>query len=183
MNVLSTIDQLIHCQATQLATIVSFHVTFVYGMNKEQQRLPLWTDLMDIARTMSSAWCVIGDFNAVLYKHDRIGGDEAPKVPWAKVIWTGTVIPRHAFISWTFLLQRLPTKHRISRFSPLLDTSCSFCNVAEETDQHIIYECAYATEIRERINAWWRLPDTPDVKSLLPKLIKTRGTQVRMQIS
>jgi len=45
-------------------------------MNKEQQRLPFWTDLMNIARTMSSAWCVIDDFNAALYKHDRIGGDE-----------------------------------------------------------------------------------------------------------
>ena len=45
-------------------------------MNKEQQRLPFWTDLMNIARTMSSVWCVIDDFNAALYKHDRIGGDE-----------------------------------------------------------------------------------------------------------
>ncbi|KAJ8425090.1 hypothetical protein Cgig2_034026 [Carnegiea gigantea] len=67
---------LLHPKTRMLATTVSFHVTFVYGMNKEQQRLPLWTDLMDIARIMSSAWCVIGDFNAILYKLDRIGGDK-----------------------------------------------------------------------------------------------------------
>ena len=41
VNILSTTDQLTHCQATKLAKRISFHVTFVYEMNKEQQRLPL----------------------------------------------------------------------------------------------------------------------------------------------
>ena len=31
------------------------------------------------------------------------------KVPWDKVIWSRASIPRHAFISWVYVQQRLPT--------------------------------------------------------------------------
>jgi len=40
------------------------------------QRQSLWTDLYEIAQQMSSAWCIIGDFNFVLYKVDIQGGNE-----------------------------------------------------------------------------------------------------------
>ncbi|KAJ8421769.1 hypothetical protein Cgig2_000946 [Carnegiea gigantea] len=43
LTFLKKIDQLIHCEATQLST---------------------------------SAWCILGDFNSILYKDDRIGGNE-----------------------------------------------------------------------------------------------------------
>jgi len=47
----------------------------VYGMNQEQQRGHLWEDLQDISEQKADAWCILGDFNAVMYKEDRIGGN------------------------------------------------------------------------------------------------------------
>jgi len=40
------------------------------------QRKPLWSDLFAIAHQMTSALCIIGDFNSVLYKTDRQGRTE-----------------------------------------------------------------------------------------------------------
>ena len=69
-------EQLIHCRAHQLHTSKKFCIKFIYGFNHEQQRQTLWTDIHHIAQAMNKAWCQMGDFNTILHKKDRIGGDE-----------------------------------------------------------------------------------------------------------
>jgi len=59
-----------------MRTNKKFCITFIYGLNHEQQRRPLWNDLYDIAQNMSSAWSGIGDFNSVLYRADKQGGND-----------------------------------------------------------------------------------------------------------
>ncbi|KAJ8431317.1 hypothetical protein Cgig2_032307 [Carnegiea gigantea] len=76
VQILSQSVQFIHCKATQNNTMKNFFITFVYGANHEAQRGPLWEDLIHIAQEMDEAWCILGDFNAVLYPGDRIGGTE-----------------------------------------------------------------------------------------------------------
>ena len=39
----------------------------------------LWTELTDIAQSMTEPWCLLGDFNTILYKDDWIGGDDVSK--------------------------------------------------------------------------------------------------------
>ena len=76
LQVMQKTDQIIHCYATQLSTLKKFFITFVYGMNHAYQRQPMWESLLDISHHMNEAWCIIGDFNAILYKEDRMGGNE-----------------------------------------------------------------------------------------------------------
>jgi len=49
-------------------------MTFVYGKNSIALRKQLWEDLRMFANNMQEAWCVLGDFNTVLARKDRIGG-------------------------------------------------------------------------------------------------------------
>ncbi|KAJ8425576.1 hypothetical protein Cgig2_003074 [Carnegiea gigantea] len=44
------------------------------GANQEGQRRALWEALTNIANDMEDAWCVLEDFNSVLYTGDRLGG-------------------------------------------------------------------------------------------------------------
>ncbi|KAJ8419733.1 hypothetical protein Cgig2_013408 [Carnegiea gigantea] len=53
-----------------------FYLTIVYGYNKEELGRPLWHDLKAIKQQTLGPWHLIGDFNAVLNPHDRIGGDD-----------------------------------------------------------------------------------------------------------
>lgn len=73
---LHKMDQLIHCLAWQIRSNLKFHITYVYGRNHTQEQTQLWSDLSRIANNMTDAWCVLGDFNAVLSKEDREGGDD-----------------------------------------------------------------------------------------------------------
>ena len=38
--------------------------------------MSLWSDLQALAPQITEAWCILGDFNSVLYKEDRMGGIE-----------------------------------------------------------------------------------------------------------
>jgi len=69
-------DQLVPCFVTQLSTQKKLYATFVYAMNHEQMRLTLWEDLQVISQQINEAWCILGDFNSVLCKEDRMGGIE-----------------------------------------------------------------------------------------------------------
>ena len=68
-------DQMIHYRSLQLSSTNWFYITIVYGMNHEQQRQRLWTDLQNISQSMNETWCILGDFNAVLHQEDRYGGN------------------------------------------------------------------------------------------------------------
>lgn len=45
-------NQLIHGEVTQLVTKKRFYITFVYGFNHEDQRIPLWEDITNISASM-----------------------------------------------------------------------------------------------------------------------------------
>ena len=74
VNIVSMLDQFIHCKITQIHTMKRFFITFVYEANQEMQRRGLWEDLKHIANDMEEAQCILGDFNVVLYSGDRLGG-------------------------------------------------------------------------------------------------------------
>ena len=76
MKVLQITEQFIHTRLTQLLSQKNLCATFVYGFNHAQQRKLLWEDLETIFHQMHEALCVLGDFNTILQKEDRMGGDE-----------------------------------------------------------------------------------------------------------
>ncbi|KAJ8431637.1 hypothetical protein Cgig2_001960 [Carnegiea gigantea] len=57
-------DQFIHCKVTHLSTNKRFHIT-----------QPLWAALQHLSSSIQGAWCLLGDFNAILSKKDYFGGN------------------------------------------------------------------------------------------------------------
>lgn len=57
-------------------------MTFVYAYNTKEERKSLWDYLLQVNGTIKEAWLVLGDFNSVLHKEDRIGGNP---VTWVEV--------------------------------------------------------------------------------------------------
>lgn len=72
VTVEATTSQMIHCASNHLNTQKHFHLTFVYGFNKQELRRPLWHDLKTLSHQTTDAGCVLRDFNAVLHIDDGI---------------------------------------------------------------------------------------------------------------
>lgn len=69
-------NQFMFCKITVLDGDFSFFAIFVYAENKHVLRMPLFSDICTIAKSHSSFPVVcLGDFNAVRFAHEKIGGN------------------------------------------------------------------------------------------------------------
>ncbi|XP_062118423.1 uncharacterized protein LOC133832049 [Humulus lupulus] len=71
VNILWCSSQLIHLEVATTDDRNKFKVIFVYAFNKEDERRALWKDLCALAAL--EPWLVLGDFNDILSKDERIG--------------------------------------------------------------------------------------------------------------
>lgn len=55
-------------------------ISFVYASTSYIKRRDLWKEIRDINSSISDAWMLIGDFNAVLGAHEKNGGCPPPRI-------------------------------------------------------------------------------------------------------
>ncbi|XP_074291896.1 uncharacterized protein LOC141618710 [Silene latifolia] len=71
VDIIEVDAQYIHLKVKDTIDDCVFYATFVYGYNKVEKRIPLWTALQ--SWTISEPWVVLGDFYNVMYSNERIG--------------------------------------------------------------------------------------------------------------
>ncbi|XP_075100397.1 uncharacterized protein LOC107821039 [Nicotiana tabacum] len=67
------LSQMMHCEVEHRRTQHKFQITFVYGFNDHALRRQLWQELEKIHGVTKKSWVVIGDFNYVLNRDERVG--------------------------------------------------------------------------------------------------------------
>ncbi|KAL4280117.1 hypothetical protein GQ457_03G014250 [Hibiscus cannabinus] len=77
--------------------------------------------------------------------------DKRPHVPWHRLVWGSFSIPKHSFIVWLGILDRLPTKDSLSKMGIDNDGKCLLCDSGNESRNHIFLECPYSRGIWEVI--------------------------------
>ncbi|XP_019266559.1 PREDICTED: uncharacterized protein LOC109243992 [Nicotiana attenuata] len=73
VNIIRVTAQLIHCEIQYRGTGHTFHVTMIYAFNDATLRRELWQTLKEINGQIKGPWAIMGDFNCVLQKEERIG--------------------------------------------------------------------------------------------------------------
>ena len=77
-NILSTTTQLMRMEISPHGGSPSL-LTACYVCPQPSLRSVLWNDLHSIATLVHNHWCVIGDFNAVVYDHELSGSASSHK--------------------------------------------------------------------------------------------------------
>ncbi|KAJ9535927.1 hypothetical protein OSB04_un000907 [Centaurea solstitialis] len=73
--IIGMISQCLHTQIRVRGSDMVFFATFVYGANRSVERQLLWSELRKFQAIMGSKpWVLTGDFNALLFPHDALGG-------------------------------------------------------------------------------------------------------------
>ncbi|XP_018435547.2 uncharacterized protein LOC108807802 [Raphanus sativus] len=87
-----------------------------------------------------------------------------PHVPdkeWAPILWHKGIIPRHATTTWLFILNRNPTLDRLHSWGLEVETICILCGNANESRNHLFFDCLYATEVWKSVCARLNFTDPP----------------------
>ncbi|KAJ9550535.1 hypothetical protein OSB04_014580 [Centaurea solstitialis] len=76
----------------------------------------------------------------------------------SQVIWNNWVPSSVNILAGRLLHKRLPTKVNLEkRGIPLLTTTCSFCNRADENEDHLFRDRVFTNRILKEILVWWGL--------------------------
>ncbi|XP_020890956.1 uncharacterized protein LOC110230943 [Arabidopsis lyrata subsp. lyrata] len=70
-----------------------------------------------------------------------------PCMEWCEGIWFLHATPKHSFISWLAIKNRLATGDRMLTWQNGVDPSCVFCTQQIEDRDHLFFKCCYAEEI------------------------------------
>ncbi|KAL0726214.1 hypothetical protein Bca4012_022307 [Brassica carinata] len=68
-------------------------------------------------------------------------------VPWHKTIWFKQRIPKHAFLAWISIRDRLPTRDRLIAWGMDVPSSCLLCSAADESRDHLFWSCSFSLQV------------------------------------
>ncbi|GJS37025.1 RNA-directed DNA polymerase, eukaryota, reverse transcriptase zinc-binding domain protein [Tanacetum coccineum] len=74
-----------------------------------------------------------------------------PMVQWWKVIWFSQCIPKHSFIVWLAIQDRLTTMDKISKWGDYAVNRCSLCCQACEDINHLLFQCPFSREVWTKV--------------------------------
>ncbi|XP_071729411.1 uncharacterized protein [Rutidosis leptorrhynchoides] len=109
---------------------------------------PILTDQSDIVqwRDCSGNWI---DFSvSVVWDTIR---PHAPTIPWCSVIWYSQCIPRHAFIVWLLMGERLKTQDKLKACERNLqlnvNLTCALCKSQPDSHDHLFFYCPVSKQL------------------------------------
>lgn len=80
--------------------------------------------------------------------------EQGCKVHCQQYVWNRFSVPKHRFILWLTLMDRLKTRARLHQLGIGSDHLCAICGTCPETVPHLFFECAFSTECRKLIMSW-----------------------------
>ena len=83
-------------------------------------------------------------------------------VPLYKAVWFKKRIPKHAFITWLLVWDRMKTRDKLIAWGINVPASCLLCGHMNESTTHLFFECDYSNDVWNRLFARSRIqyPDT-----------------------
>ncbi|XP_071720735.1 uncharacterized protein [Rutidosis leptorrhynchoides] len=69
------------------------------------------------------------------------------KVNWHEAVWFKGYDPKHAFILWLAILNRLSTQDKMLKWMPNQDLKCIFCGVEADSINHLFFQCNYSLDV------------------------------------
>nr|XP_043639248.1 uncharacterized protein LOC122610318 [Erigeron canadensis] len=90
------------------------------------------------------------------------------EVNWAHLVWFSSCIPKHAFIMWLIIREKLLTQDKILKWSPSRRLNmnvmcCSLCIAAFDSHSHLFFECKYSMQV------WLRVRNDAFMQHIPPK--------------
>lgn len=76
------------------------------------------------------------------------------KVQWSKQVWNRWSYPKHNFLFWLAIQNRLATRERISRFKPNAETECLLCRKHVENVEHLFFKCEWSNNCLTALKQW-----------------------------
>ena len=88
--------------------------------------------------------------------------EEGNGVNWKSLVWYSHCIPKHAFILWLVVKNKLCTQDKIQKWYPNRQYECSLCKSDIDSHDHLFFKCEYSKVVWEKMR---KMADIQDNES------------------
>ncbi|XP_056690351.1 uncharacterized protein [Spinacia oleracea] len=108
---------------------------------------------------------------------------QKPLVHWDHMVWNRLNTPKHKFICWMAVQDRLQTTARLARIGVCSSPNCLLCDQQEEVHDHLFFSCPYSKKCIEEIKGWVGLHTTHcGLQILISRIGNSHQTKFRRQV-
>ncbi|GJU64196.1 reverse transcriptase zinc-binding domain-containing protein [Tanacetum coccineum] len=72
--------------------------------------------------------------------------NQKEEVTWSRLVWFSQNIPKHAFVLWMAIQNKLTTQDKIKSWGSFDMMMCPLCQQDMDSHQHLFFQCAYAEQ-------------------------------------
>lgn len=80
----------------------------------------------------------------------RLIGDN-PRWVWANGVWNRFSVPKHKFIFWLGMQERLKIGDILTKVGIIPHGTCLLCGDTDESHAHLFFNCAYSKQVYKQI--------------------------------
>lgn len=73
------------------------------------------------------------------------------KVSWRGLVCNNLASPKSVFILWLMVQNRLATRDRLLSWKIQCSAACGLCDSADESVEHLFYQCSYIQAVRLQV--------------------------------
>ncbi|GJY45431.1 RNA-directed DNA polymerase, eukaryota, reverse transcriptase zinc-binding domain protein [Tanacetum coccineum] len=77
--------------------------------------------------------------------------EDWPRVQWYHVVWYSQLIPKHAFILWLAIQNKLLTQDIMEKWQDISDMKCSLCKKCADSHEHLFFKCEFALQVWKEV--------------------------------
>ncbi|GJU53272.1 putative RNA-directed DNA polymerase, eukaryota, reverse transcriptase zinc-binding domain protein [Tanacetum coccineum] len=81
--------------------------------------------------------------------YDLNNSDE--DVKWTKLVWFSQNIPKHSFVLWLSIQQKLYTQDKIRSWGSYDMMACPLCNHGMDSHQHLFFQCKFTEDLWNKV--------------------------------
>ena len=79
---------------------------------------------------------------------------------WHKLVWFSQNVPKHAFILWLAVQEKLPTQDKIRKWGNYDLMVCLLCYSDSDSHDHLFFKCPYSSLLWSRVLHKLKMTDT-----------------------
>ncbi|XP_071699709.1 uncharacterized protein [Rutidosis leptorrhynchoides] len=70
-------------------------------------------------------------------------------VNWYSVVWFSTCIPKHAFVLWLLMGEKLKTQDKLRHWDicPGSNLVCPLCELVPDSHNHLFFTCSFSNQV------------------------------------
>ncbi|XP_071727475.1 uncharacterized protein [Rutidosis leptorrhynchoides] len=80
-------------------------------------------------------------------------------VPWASVVWFSNNIPKHAFVLWLLMGEKLKTQDKLKHWEVNSQVLvCTLCEQVQDSHDHLFFNCPFSNQVWNRVKQHMEFP-------------------------